>query len=154
VELDYPVSLGDYQFSKSPDEPIVLHLTRTPGEPGSSARDQFAAGKRDLLATTFETFERNIRDQLSRLLGPGGFNAAQDIAAITVNRWPHGYAYGYDPDSDRVAFDPDSWPAEKRVWVNGSRRFGNISIASSDSASNAMAEAAIGEANRAVNDLN
>ena len=154
VELDYPVSLGDYQFSKSPDEPIVLHLTRTPGEPGSSARDQFAAGMRDLLTTTFETFERNIRDQLSRLLGPGGFNAAQDIAAITVNRWPHGYAYGYDPDSDRVAFDPDSWSAEKRVWVNGSRRFGNISIASSDSASNAMAEAAIGEANRAVNDLN
>jgi len=154
VMLDYPVSLGDYQFSKSPTEPIVAHLTRAPGESGSSARDQFAAGKRDLLVTTFETFERNIRDQLSRLLGPGGFNPAQDIAAITVNRWPHGYAYGYDPDTDQVAFDPDSWPAEKRVWVNGSRRFGNISIASSDSASNAMAEAAIGEAHRAVNDLN
>jgi spermidine dehydrogenase len=153
VVLDYPVSLGDYQFSKSPDEPIVLHLTRVPGEPGLSAREQFDAGQRDLLTTSFETFERNIRDQLQRLLGPGGFDAARDIAAITVNRWPHGYAYGYDPETDRIAFDPNLWPAGKRVWKKASRPFGNISIASTDSASSAMTETAIQEAHRAINDL-
>ena len=27
------------------------------------------------------------------MLGPGGFSSARDIAAITVNRWPHGYGY-------------------------------------------------------------
>jgi spermidine dehydrogenase len=125
-----------------------------PGQPGNkSARQQFLAGQRDLLATSFETFERNVRQQLSRVLGPGGFDAARDIAAITVNRWPHGYAYGYDPASDRIAFEPDSWPAEKRHWVTASRRFGNIGIASTDSASNAMTESAIQEAHRAINDL-
>jgi len=153
VVLDFPVSIGDYQFSRSPDEPIVLHLTRVPGEPGCSAREQFDAGMRDLLTTSFDTFERHIRDQLQRLLGPGGFDAARDIAAITVNRWPHGYAFGYDPETDRIAFDPDLWPAEKRVWEKARRPFGNISIASTDSASNAMTEAAIQEAHRAVNDL-
>ena len=153
VTLDYPVSMGGYHCAKSPDEPIVLHLTRVPGEPGISAREQFSAGQWDLLSTSFETFERNIRDQLSRILAPGGFDAARDIAAITVNRWPHGYAYGYDPESDRIAFEPESWPEEKRYWVTGSRPFGNISIASTDSASDAMTEAAIEQAHRAVTDL-
>ena len=153
VTLDFPVSLGDYRCPKSPDEPMILHLTRVPGQPGLSAREQFAAGKRDLLATSFETFERNIRDQLGRMLGDGGFDPARDIAGITVNRWPHGYAYGYDPETDRVAFEPSQWPVEKRHWIKGSQRFGNISIAATDAASSAMTESAIEEAHRAVSDL-
>ncbi len=153
VTLDFPVSLGEYRCPKSPEEPMILHLTRVPGQPGLSAREQFAAGKRDLLATPFQTFEREIRDQLGRMLGDGGLDPAGDIAGITVNRWPHGYAYGYDPETDRVAFDPGLWPMEKRHWVHGSRRFGNISIAATDAASNAMTESAIEEAHRAVNEL-
>jgi len=153
VSLDFPVSLGEYRFPKSPEEPIVLHLTRVPGQPGLSARHQFAVGQRDLLATPFETFEREIRDQLGRILGDGGFDPVRDIAGITVNRWPHGYAYGYDPESDRVAFTPSIWPADERHWQKGARRFGNITIAATDAASNAMTESAIEEAHRAVNDL-
>jgi len=153
VTLDFPVSLGDYRCPKSPKEPMVLHLSRVPIFPGLSAREQFAAGKRELLATSFETFERNIRDQLGRMLREGGFDPARDIAGITVNRWPHGYAYGYDPETDRVAFEPSQWPAEKRYWRKASRRFGNISVAATDAASNAMTESAIEEAHRAVSDL-
>ena len=152
--LDFPVSIGDYRFSESPDQPIVLHLTRVPGEPGNpSAVEQFTAGKRDLLATSFETFERSIRDELARMLGPGGFDPARDIAGITVNRWPHGYAYSHDPETGEVAFRPSAWPPEKRVWELGSRRFGNIAIAGSDAASNAMTESAITEAHRAIGEL-
>ena len=122
-------------------------------KPGLSARNQFAAGQRELLATPFQTFERKIRDQLGRMLGNGGFDPARDIAGITVNRWPHGYAYGYDPETDQVAFQPDLWPKERRHWLKGRKRFGNISIAATDAASNAMTESAIEEAHRAVNDL-
>jgi spermidine dehydrogenase len=153
VMLDYPVSIGDYRCPRRPEEPMVLHLDRAPGQPGSSAREQFAAGKRELLRTSFETFEREVRDQLGRVLGDGGFDPARDIAAITVNRWPHGYAYGYDPVNDRVAFEPARWPEEKRYWEKASQRFGNITIAGTDSASNAMTESAIEEAYRAVNEL-
>jgi len=153
VTLDFPVSLGSYACPKSPDEPMVLHLTRVPIFPGLSAREQFAAGKRELLAMPFETFERNVREQLGRLLGPGGFVPARDIAGITVNRWPHGYAYSYDPQSDRVAFQPDAWPPAMQHWRTASRRFGNIGLAATDAASNAMTESAIEEAHRAVQEL-
>ena len=154
LAIDYPVSMGGYQFSQSPDDPVVLHLTRVPGDPGKGVKEQIDAGRRDLLTTSFETFERNIRSQLQDMLSPAGFDAARDIAGITVNRWPHGYAYGYDPESDRLAYEPEKWPAEKRNWELGRHRFGNISIASTDAASNAMTEAAIEQAYRAVEDLN
>ncbi|MDE0366899.1 MAG: NAD(P)/FAD-dependent oxidoreductase [Gammaproteobacteria bacterium] len=151
--LDFPVSLGDYACPKDPDHPILVHMIRAPLQPGQSAREQFYAGKRELLTMPFETFERNTRDQLNRMLGDGGFDAARDIAALTVNRWPHGYAYGYDEETDRVAFEPSQWPEDKRHWKTASQRFGNISIAATDAASNAMSEAAIEEAYRAVSEL-
>ena len=154
VRLDFPVSIGDYQFARSPEDPIVLHLTRVPGEAGNpSAREQFAAGKRDLLETSFETFERNIRNELNRMLGGGGFDAARDIAGITVNRWPHGYAYTHDPETDQIAWRPNTWPTKMRHWERARSRFGNIGIASTDAASNAMTESAIEQAWRAVNDI-
>ncbi len=153
VALDYPVSLGDYSCSADPDDPILVQMIRAPLQPGLSAREQFIAGKRELLTMPFETFERNTRDLLNRLLGDGGFDAARDIAALTVNRWPHGYAYGYDEKTDRVAFEPSQWPEDKRHWKRASRGFGNISIAATDAASNAMTEAAIEEAHRAVVEL-
>jgi spermidine dehydrogenase len=154
VNLDFPVSIGDYRFSGSPDEPMVLHMTRVPGEAGNpSAREQFNAGKRDLLATSFETFERNIRDELNRILGDGGFDAARDIAGITVNRWPHGYAYTHDPDTDQVAWLPDTWPSRMRHWERGRRPFGRIGFAGTDASSNAMTESAIEQAWRAVSEI-
>ena len=153
VALDYPVSLGDYACPKHPDEPILVHMIRAPLAPGLTAREQFAAGQRELLATPFETFERNTRDLLNRLLGDGGFDAARDIAALTVNRWPHGYAYACDRETGRVVFEPSQWPQDQRHWRRASRRFGNISIAATDAASNAMTEAAIEEAHRAVAEL-
>ncbi len=153
LTLDFPVSLGKYQFPESPDQPMVLHLTRIPGKLGASPYEQFMAGRRDLLMTSFEDFERNIRDQLGRVLGAGGFDPAADITAITVNRWPHGYAYGYDPESGDVAFEPSLWPKSKRHWLRARKRYGNISFAGTDAASNAMTETAIVEAHRAIEDL-
>ena len=81
-------ALGGEKSVRSPDEPILVRMTRTPSQPGLEPREQFRAGQRELLATDFETFERNIRDQLARILSPGGFDPARDIVAITVNCWP------------------------------------------------------------------
>jgi spermidine dehydrogenase len=153
VMLDYPVSLGEYRFATTPAEPMIVHLIHIPGAPGQSAREQFRVGKQKLLAMPFADFERNAREQLNRMLAGGDFDAAEDIAAITVNRWPHGYAYGYDPVTDQVAFEPSDWPAARQGWKVGSRRFGNISFAASDAAADAMTESAIEEAYRAVSEL-
>ena len=153
VMSTHEVSMGDYQFAKSPDEPIILHLQHIPLAPGLPASEQFRAGRRALLATPFETFERNIRDQLGRMLGPRGFDPARDIAGITVNRWPHGYAYSIDAESGDVAWWPEYWKHEGRPWIDASQRIGNIVIAGTDAASNAMTESAIEEAHRAVHSL-
>jgi spermidine dehydrogenase len=147
VGLDQAVSIGDYKCSQNPDEPILLRMTRTPCMPGLSERDQHRAGRGELLTTTFETFERNIRDQLSRILSPSGFDPARDIEAITVNRWPHGYAYEYNP-----LWDPD-WPEGQRPCDIARKRFGRIAIANSDAAAAAYTDQAIDQGYRAVREL-
>ncbi len=153
VMFTHPVSMGDYRFSQSPDEPVVLHLQHIPLAPGLPAPEQFRAGRRALLETSFETFERNVRDQLGRMLGPGGFDPAHDIAGITVNRWPHGYAYSVDAESGDVAWWPKWWRHERRPWVDARQRVGNIAFAGTDAASYAMTETAIEEAHRAIHSL-
>jgi spermidine dehydrogenase len=147
VNLDQAVSMGDYKFPQSPEEPILIRMLRTPCQPGLSAREQQRAGHYELLATAFETFERNIRDQLARVLSSGGFDPARDIEAITVNRWPHGYAYEYNP-----LWDPD-WPDGKRPCEIARRRLGRITIANSDAAAAAYTDQAIDQGYRAVQEL-
>ncbi|MGC1538097.1 MAG: hypothetical protein WA795_19485, partial [Candidatus Sulfotelmatobacter sp.] len=142
--LDFPVSLGAYQFPSNPQEPMVLFMLRTPCKPGLPRRDQYRAGRFELISTPFSKFERNIREQLNRALGPAGFDSARDIAAITVNRWAHGYAYEYDSLSD------PHWAPEERPCVIGRKQFGRISIANSDAAASAYTNAAIDQAYRAI----
>ncbi len=153
LRLTYPVSIGNYRCPRSPEEPMVVHLYRVPIDQSLPAYEQARAGKYELLSTSFETFEREIRGQLGRVLSAGGFDPARDIEAITVNRWPHGYASPHDPKSRLHSWDRDSWPEEKRHWVKGRTRLGRISIANSDAAASAMSEAAIVEAYRAVGEL-
>jgi spermidine dehydrogenase len=153
MRLARPIGMGDYRPSIRPEDPTVLFMVRVPLSPGLSAQEQWRVGRAELLQTTFETFEREIRDQLGRMLGAGGFDPARDIEAITVNRWPHGYAYGQDSKTGEVAWVLDEVPPGRRPWEEGSRPFGRIAIANSDAAANAMTESAIGEAYRAVKDL-
>jgi spermidine dehydrogenase len=147
MALDFPVSLGGYRNSRDPSEPILLHLVHVPGAPNSGldGRAQFRIGAAKLLAMTFADFEEKIRDELDRMLGPGGFSSTRDIAAITVNRWPHGY--GYTANS---LFDGDDYDA---IFALARRPIGRIAIANSDAGGDAYAHIAIDQAHRAVGEL-
>jgi spermidine dehydrogenase len=145
VALDFPVTLGEYKFQSNPEEPMVLFMLRTPCKPGLTQREQHRAGRAELLRTPFATFERNIRDQLGRMLP--GFDPARSIEGITVNRWAHGYAYGYNS-----LFDPD-WREDETPWVLGRKPFGRIAIANSDAGAVAYTDCAIDQAYRAVSEL-
>ncbi|QUD88839.1 FAD-dependent oxidoreductase [Phenylobacterium montanum] len=145
--LNPVVNIGGYQCPRSPDEPILVRMERTPAMPGLNEREQHQAGRGELLATPFETFERNIREQLGRALGPGGFDPARDIEAIIVNRWPHGYAPEYN-----ALVDGDT-PPDQMPNVLGRARFGRIAIANSDSGMAAYTDVAMNQGYRAVHEL-
>jgi len=145
--LDFPVSMGGYRYASAPEDSCVIHMEYVPCSPGLPARDQQRAGRLKLLRMTFEDFERRIREQLSRALAGGGFDPARDIEAITVNRWPHGYAYEYNS-----LFDP-VWPAGESPCEIGRRAFGRIHIANSDAGAFAYTNEAIDQAWRAVQEI-
>jgi spermidine dehydrogenase len=146
LKLDYPVNLDDYRCSTNPDEPMIVHLLHVsyPDGPTSDLRSAWRAGRALLYARSFEEFEAHARDELTRILGPGGFDADRDLAAITVNRWGHGYAYEpvalFDPKPDR---DP----------AIASARLGRIHFAGTDAAWMAYADRAIDTAHRAADEI-
>ncbi len=147
VEMDFPVSMGGYEFTQKPDESCVIHMQYVPVGSGSTAREKQRTGRMRLMTTSFEVFERNIRDQLARILGNAGFDPASDIQAITVNRWPHGYAYEYNSLYDPV------WPPGQAPNELGRKPFGNIHIANSDAGAFAYTNEAIDQGYRAVQEI-
>jgi spermidine dehydrogenase len=147
LRLNPKVDVGAYHSPASPDEPVLVQMLRVPTQPGLSEHEQNKVGRAELLATPFATFEQQIRDQLARMLHDGGFDPARDIEAITVNRWPHGYAPEYNP-----LWDPEV-PPSQRANVVGRTPLGRITIANSDSGAAAYTDSAIDQADRAVNEL-
>lgn len=147
AELAYPVSLGEYKRSQTPDEPMIVHMCHVPLFTDLTGADQWRAGRHKILTTTFEEFEEHAKNQLTQALGSAGFDPDRDIEAITVNRWPHGYAY-----SNELTWG-EHFEEEEKPWVIGRQPYGNIHIANSDSAASATTKAAISQAYRAVNEI-
>ncbi len=145
--LNAKVDIGDYRSPSSPNDRILIRMLRVPARPGLTEHEQNKVGRAELLATTFATFERNIREQLARTLGEGGFDPARDIEAITVNRWPHGYAAEFNP-----LFEP-VLPVDQQPQVIARAKFGRIAIANSDAGAAAYTDSAIDQAHRAVGEL-
>jgi len=149
IDIDLPVSVGDYHCPRTADEPAVLHLSKAPCRAGAPARVQYRLGRMELFSTRFEIIERNIREQMARTLGPGGFDPARDIAAITVNRWPHGYAYEYSSLWDpKIVLEGRQKPCEV-----ARKPFGRLAIANSDAGAHAYTDCAIDQAWRAVGEI-
>ncbi len=148
VDMDLPVSIGEYHCPRTPDDPVVIHMSKSPCKAGMPARDQHAAGRIELYGASFSRIERKIREQLAQILGPGGFDPARDIAAITVNRWPHGYAYEYSSLWDKFVLDGGETPCEV-----ARKPLGRIAIANSDAGARAYTDEAINQAYRAVGEI-
>jgi len=148
VGIDFPVSLGNYRFAQSADEPVLLHLSKVFAQSGATnAREQFRLARWQLLDLSFTEMERSIRDLLNRALGAGGFNAARDIEVITFNRWAHGYAYEYMRPWDNY------WPDGELPIFRARKPWGRIAIANADSGAYAYAHSALDQGIRAVRDL-
>jgi spermidine dehydrogenase len=138
VLMDFPVSMGGYEFTSSPDDPCVLQLISCPyGEVGAPPIDQFRQARYRMLSLQFDDYEQELRRHLGGMLPNDLFDFDRDVASISVNRWAHGYSYGGPGDSTRIGRQP----------------FGRITVANTDSAPGADAKTAILMAHRAVNEL-
>lgn len=137
---DFPINIGNYQPCREPDSPMIIQMIRMPnpllgkGKPA----DLFRAGRADLLVTPLETFEANIRKQLAQMYSSYGFDADRDIAAITINRWPHGYIYWHN----QIVNTPANEIARQS--------HGQITFANADSAGEAYSNYSIDMAWQAV----
>ena len=140
---------GGYKRSDTADGAVSLVFwgSVSPPEDAVDIRSQLRGSRQKLLELSFEDFEREVRTVLDGLLGPAGFDVAEDILAITVNRWPHGYAYEY-----MQLWDPE-WESGEAPHEIARQPFGSITIANADAGASAYTHVAIDQAYRAVADL-
>jgi spermidine dehydrogenase len=143
------LNTGGYTHQLADNGPVPLTFwgTISPPDDVFELSDQLRASRARMLALTFEDYEREVRTVLDGMLGPAGFDVKNDVLAITVNRWPHGYAY-----EPMDLWDQDWYEGEAPNKI-ASRPFGNITMANSDAGASAYTHVAIDEAFRAVNEL-
>ena len=136
VGMDYPVSMGGYEYTKTPDDPCVLHMRSCPlGDTVGAPRvEQFREARQRMLGLQFRDYEAEVREHLGGMLPKTSFDFDRDVQSITVNRWAHGYSHG---NPGRV----------------GRQRFGRITIANSDSVASSLLQSAAEQAWRAVQEL-
>ena len=139
VFMDFPVSMGGYEYTKTPDDPCVIQMISCPyGETvGAPRLEQYREARYRMLGLQFKDYEEEIRSHLSGMLPKKLFDFDRDVGSITVNRWSHGYTVGGPKNSTQKGRQP----------------FGRITIANCDSAPGADAKAAINMASRAVSEL-
>ena len=139
VLMDFPVSMGGYEYTKTPDDPCVIQMISCPyGETvGAPKLDQIREARYRMLSLQFEDYEEEVRSHLGGMLPKGTFEFDRDVESITVNRWAHGYTTSGPGNSVKIGRQP----------------FGRITIANSDSAPGNDAKIAIEMASRAVNEL-
>lgn len=105
-----PMVVGGESAPMDPDKPVVMTFYAPIFKPGLSARQQGAVGRAEMLSTSFSDYERQIREQMTAMFSAGGFDAANDIAGIILNRWGHAYLAptpGFMFGTDGNAAPPD-----------------------------------------------
>ena len=140
------IHTGGYE-SKSDAVSLVFWGSVSPPEDAIDLKSQLRGSRQKLLELSLEDFEREVRSVLDELLSPVGFDVAEDILALTVNRWPHGYAYEY-----MQLWDPEWAPGEAPHEI-ARQRFGSIAIANADAGASAYTHVAIDQAYRAIDEL-
>ncbi|MEQ8515943.1 MAG: twin-arginine translocation pathway signal, partial [Chromatocurvus sp.] len=143
------INTGGFEHPIDDTGPVSLIFWGSISPPADAVdvKSQLRASRAMMLGLGFADYEREVRNVLDGLLGPAGFDVQRDILAITVNRWPHGYAYEY-----LDLWDPD-WPEGEAPHEVARRPFGRIAIANTDAAATAYTHTAIDQAWRAVQEL-
>lgn len=148
VKLDYPVSMGGYEYPKNPDEPMVIHMVSVPVPygTGKTLREACKQGRAELYQKSYEQLEATLLAQLKEIYEQAGETLDDKILAITINRWGHGYSY-----EENILWDKPS--EAERVLKAVQAPQGNIHMAGSDANWQPYANGAIDQAWRAVGEI-
>src|SRR5689334_5274428 len=139
--------VGNTSRTIDPDSPTVLTIKVLFAKPGLPIGEQGSRGRAELLSTSFAQYERALRQQMSDMFAPGGFNPRRDIAGIILNRWGHAYV---NPQPG-FFFGVNGKPAPRDVLRD--RPHGRIAFANTDLAGAADHRNSIRKADRAVHQL-
>lgn len=140
MQVSDPLRLGEYAPKYEPEQPTVLSLYKYLYRPGLPPLQQMILGRTELEEKPFAEFEREIRVELNRWFGPWGFSAADDILAITVNRWGHGYNF----------FKAPGVFGRKPPYETGRLKMGRISFAGADAGGSPWTQLALQQGCRAA----
>jgi len=146
VLMDFPVSMGGHNCTRTPDDPCAILMVGCPfGETvGAPPIEQFREARYRMLELEFKDYEKEIREHLTGMLPKKLFKFDRDVESITVNRWAHGYGY-----RGTALFDSDLPEMVRK----GRKPFGRITIANIDSGLSSYIHVAIDQAWRAVKEL-
>jgi spermidine dehydrogenase len=104
-----------------------------------------------MLSTSFEEYETMLRQELENVLGDAGFNPAEDIEGIAINRWGHaeiicypGFAFGSGSSDEPIPGVPT---------YDAARPFGRIFFAHTDLNGTANNQGTTRISLKAVNDI-
>jgi len=143
VQLDFPVRMAAVAPPENTDQPVVLLMIRMPCPPLGEGEvpDLLRQGRAELLGADYASYENQVRQQLQAMYGAHGFDAKRDIAAITVNRWAHGYTW------------EDAQYQGEPAHTLAARPLGRIVMAGTDSTGRAYTDAGIDAAWQALRQL-
>ncbi|UCC50132.1 MAG: hypothetical protein JSV68_13555 [Anaerolineaceae bacterium] len=112
---------------------------------------QSRRAREDMLGKSFEDYEILIRQELLDVFGDVGFDPAEDIEGIAINRWGHaeiicypGFAFGSGSSDE---------PTPGVPIFDAAQRFGRIAFAHTDLNGIADNQGTTRVSRRAVNDL-
>jgi spermidine dehydrogenase len=113
--------------------------------------EQSKRGRKEMLDKSFEEYETLIRQELLDVFSEAGFDPAEDIEGIAINRWGHaevvcypGFAFGSGSSDDPIPGVP--------IYDAG-KRFGRIAFAHTDLNGFADNQGTTRISRRAVNEL-
>ncbi len=144
MHVSDPLTVGTYRPDYRPDKPTILSMYKYIYKPGLDPTEQMRLGRYEMEQTDFQQYEREIRRELNQVLGAHGFDAARDIAGITVNRWGHGYNDFHVPGPKSRLDNPP--------YRAGRAQLGRISFAGADAGGTPWTQAALAQAWRAVHE--
>ncbi|MDO4656432.1 NAD(P)-binding protein [Kingella sp. (in: b-proteobacteria)] len=144
VKLDDPVSIGDYQCTQTPDEPIVIHMAHiATALEGKTPQEMYKKGRGKLAGMTFDDIKAEMLKQLRAIYALAGENLDDNLLDVSINRWSHGYSY------ERLdLFNTGRNAADTTAQMQ--KRVGNIFMAGSDVAWKPYVQGAFDQAYRAV----